>query len=74
MKQYKIRYTKKVTKTIVATESVTADSPEQARRIVAHPRSGVGKVINTEIEVTKFEVKEEIDFGGNSMAEMGINI
>ena len=70
MKQYKIRYTKKVTKTIVATESVTADSPEQARGFIAHPRSGLGKVINTEIEVIEFEVKEEIDIGGGSVADI----
>ena len=72
MKEYRVRYTKKVTKTIVATESVTADSPEQARRAVAHPRSGVGKVINTEIKVTEFEIKEETDIGGKSLAELGI--
>ena len=60
MRDYKIRYIKKVTKTILATNVVTADSPEQARRILANsPNSGVGKVIDTKIEITEFEVKDE---------------
>ena len=60
MKDYKIRYIKKVTKTILTTNVVTADSPEQARRILANsPNSGVGKVIDTKIEITEFEVKDE---------------
>ena len=73
MKEYKIRYTKKVTKTILATNSVTADNPEQARRMLASdPNSSVGKVIDTEVEIAEFEVKEVIDYGGKSLAEMGI--
>ena len=73
MKEYKIRYTKKVTKTILATNVVTADNPEQARRMLASdPNSSVGKVIDTEVEITEFEVKEVIDYGGKSLAEMGI--
>ena len=60
MRDYKIRYIKKVTKTILATNVVTADSPEHARRILANsPNSGVGKVIDTKIEITEFEVKDE---------------
>ena len=60
MKDYKIRYIKKVTKTILATNIVSADSSEHARRILANsPNSGVGKVINTKIEITEFEVKDE---------------
>ena len=73
MKDYKIRYVKKVTKTILATNSVTADNPEQARRMLASdPNSSVGKVIDTEVEIAEFEVKEVIDYGGKSLAEMGI--
>ena len=73
MKDYKIRYIKKVTKTILATNVVTADNPEQARRMLANdPNSSVGKVIDTEVEITEFEVKEVIDYGGKSLAEMGI--
>ena len=73
MKEYKIRYTKKVTKTILATSVVTADNPEQARRMLASaPNSSVGKVIDTEVEIAEFEVKEVIDYGGKSLAEMGI--
>ena len=60
MKDYKIRYIKKVTKTILATNIVSADSSEHARRILANsPNSGVGKVIDTKIEITQFEVKDE---------------
>ena len=60
MRDYKIRYIKKVTKTILATNVVTADSPEQARRMLANsPNSNVGKVIDTKIEITEFEVKDE---------------
>ena len=73
MKEYKIRYTKKVTKTVVATETLTADSPEQARRLLARDKNARGKVLNVKIEITEFEVKEEIDYGGKSLAEMGIN-
>jgi len=65
MKDYKIRYVKKVTKTILATNSVTADNPEQARRMLASdPNSSVGKVIDTEVEITEFEVKDEAEMGG----------
>ena len=65
MKDYKIRYIKKVTKTILATNAVTADSPEQARRILANdPNSSVGKVINTEVKITEFEVVDEAEMGG----------
>ena len=64
MKDYKIRYIKKVTKTILATNVVTADSPEQARRrLSSSPNSGVGKVIDTEIIITEFEVKDEGPLG-----------
>ena len=60
MKDYKIRYIKKVTKTILATNIVSANSSEHARRILANsPNSGVGKVIDTKIEITEFEVKDE---------------
>ena len=65
MKDYKIRYVKKVTKTILATNSVTADNPEQARRMLASdPNSSVGKVNDTEVEITEFEVKAEAEMGG----------
>ena len=64
MKQYKIRYTKKVTKTVVATETLTADSPEQARRLIARDKNARGKVLNVKIEITEFEVKDEAEMGG----------
>ena len=53
MKDYKIKYTKKVTKT------------DQARRRLSNsPNSGVGKVIDTEIIITEFEVVAEAKLGG----------
>ena len=65
MKDYKIRYIKKVTKTILATNIVSADNPEQARRRLSNsPNSGVGKVIDTEIIITEFEVVAEAKLGG----------
>ena len=65
MKDYKIKYTKKVTKTIRATAIVSADNPDQVRRILSNnPNSGVGKVIDTEIEITEFEVVAEAKLGG----------
>ena len=65
MRDHRIRYTKKVTKTIRATQIISADNADHARRILANsPLSGVGKVINTEIEITEFEVIGESKLGG----------
>ena len=64
MKDYKVIYTKKVTKTIRATAIVTADNPDQVRRILSNsPNSGVGKVIDQEIEITDFEIIKEGKLG-----------
>lgn len=64
LKDYKIRYIKKVTKTILATSIVTAENPEQARKFIGHiPNSGVGKVIDHEIEITDFEIIKEGKLG-----------
>jgi len=64
LKDYKIRYIKKVTKTIQATAIVTAENPEQARKCFGNsPNSGVGKVIDQEIEITDFEIIKEGKLG-----------